>query len=110
MQKVNHSRPDVDVSKLSPFDSDLWQPALDHFRFAPQQRRIVELILAGQTYDAIASDLELHPSTVRTYLTRVCQRVGAGNRLELVLVIAATAIKLVSAPNQPSHQKPPEST
>lgn len=50
----------------------------------PRQRQIVELIEAGRTTGAIARDLFLAPSTVKTHVRDAMDRVGAHTRAELV--------------------------
>ena len=92
--------PSLDSNAGEPLvDPTLWQEALDCLRLPPQQRRIVELLLQGLSYDSVATELRIHHSTVRTYLARVCQRLDVANRNELILVVAAKAIELAKQQN-----------
>lgn len=97
-----HDNTHLGDSPIFPVGPAIWQDVLAYYRFAPQQRRIVELLLCGETYEGIAHAMELHQSTVRTYLSRVCQKIGVANRNELILVIAAKAVELAGT-NQPQH-------
>jgi DNA-binding NarL/FixJ family response regulator len=64
----------------------------ERLAISPQQKRIVELILCGKQDRDIADALGLTVPTVRTYLTRVFARVGATDRMDLVLRVFALAV------------------
>jgi len=64
---------------------------VETLQLAPQQARIVELILRGLRDKQIAAELGLGVPTVRTYLKRVFVRVGVQDRVELVLRVFAVA-------------------
>jgi DNA-binding CsgD family transcriptional regulator len=59
---------------------------------APQQDRIVLLIMLSRSDKQIAAELGLALSTVRTYLDRVYGNAGVDDRLRLVHRIYAIAI------------------
>jgi DNA-binding CsgD family transcriptional regulator len=72
-----------------PLSAQKWRQVMDELRLPPQQVRIVELILRNQCDKQIAAALGLKVPTVRTYLHRIFERLGVGDRLELVLRIFA---------------------
>lgn len=78
---------------LFPLDDALWREVADALALSPQQARIVELILQGKQDKDIAADLKLSVPTVRTYLKRVFDRVGVGDRIQLVLRVFALALE-----------------
>ncbi|MGD9689488.1 MAG: helix-turn-helix transcriptional regulator [Phycisphaerales bacterium] len=72
-----------------PFPTEVWAGIVAKLKLAPQQTRIVELILRGMKDKQIASELEISVPTVRTYLGRVFVRLGVRDRVELILNIVA---------------------
>lgn len=90
----------VDLPSL-PMDAAIWQSIADELALAPQQIRIVELILRGRQDKEIAADLGLSFPTVRTYLGRIFERTGSPDRMGLVLRIFARAQELAGSS---SHQ------
>jgi DNA-binding CsgD family transcriptional regulator len=72
-----------------PLDSDEWQHVISTLRLAPQQAKIVELILRGKRNKQIAHILGISESTVRTYLGRMFARLDVSDRMELVLRVFA---------------------
>jgi len=68
-----------------PLPPEKWQQLMETIQLPPQQIRIVELILRNYCDKQIAVALGLKVPTVRTYLHRVFERLGVGDRLELVL-------------------------
>lgn len=75
----------------SPFDTATWAEIVRQCELSPQQARIVELILLGKRDKEIADELGLSFSTVRAYLSRVFDRVGVRDRVELVLRMFSAA-------------------
>lgn len=73
-----------------------WRAVVIKLKLSPQQRLIVESILRGNQDKQIAGELGLSVATVRTYLTRIFERTGVRDRLNLVLRIFAMAQKLAS--------------
>lgn len=59
---------------------------------APQQERIVRLLMQSKGDKQIASELGIAFPTVRTYLNRVFERAGVSDRMELVHRVYAIAI------------------
>jgi len=72
-----------------PLPAEKWQQLMETLQLPPQQIRIVELILRNHCDKQIAAALGLKVPTVRTYLHRIFERLGVGDRLELVLRLFA---------------------
>lgn len=53
-------------------------------RLTARQRQIVEGVALGRTNRQIAAALEISPHTVRNILVEICERLGAGNRADVV--------------------------
>jgi DNA-binding NarL/FixJ family response regulator len=76
------------LAKL-PLPEAQWAAIARQLRLAPQQRRIVELILRGCQDKQIVAELGLALPTIRTYLNRVFVRLHVADRMELVLMLFA---------------------
>jgi len=74
-----------------PFDAVTWAQVVVTLTLPPQQARIIERILCGMGDKQIARDLNLSVPTVRTYLGRIFNRLGVGDRVQLILRIFAEA-------------------
>jgi DNA-binding NarL/FixJ family response regulator len=74
-----------------PLDAVAWQHVVKTLELSPQQARIVSLILHGLRDKEVAGELGLGVPTIRTYLDRVFQRVGARDRVELVIRVFVVA-------------------
>lgn len=72
--------------RLSPAD---WAHVVRELGFPPQQARIVELMLDCKKDKQIATEMGLGVPTVRTYLTRLFERTGSADRVELLLRVFA---------------------
>lgn len=72
-------------------DAATWHDVQQRLALAPQQSRIVELILYGKADKDIAEELGLSVPTIRTHLRRVYARLGTGDKLTLVLRVFETA-------------------
>lgn len=51
----------------------------------PRQRQIVELLALGYSNPEIASELDWCLSTVKRWISEMCDRAGVANRMRLVL-------------------------
>ena len=80
-----------------------WERVVALLGLSPQQARIVALILEGKPDKQIAREMGVRVPTVRTYLTRIFQRTGAADRVELVLHVFACAATLRE--HEGCHQK-----
>jgi DNA-binding CsgD family transcriptional regulator len=54
--------------------------------FSRRELEVLELLVEGATYAAIARRLQLSPHTVDTYLRRIRAKTGATNQVQLTLV------------------------
>jgi DNA-binding NarL/FixJ family response regulator len=94
-RKISHAAPEPGKSLPPlPLSAKQWVALAQSLRLAPQQERIVELILRGMRDKAIASELQLRVSTVRTYLNRTFARLGVDDRMALVLKLFAASHEL----------------
>lgn len=75
-----------------PLDDTCWAAVVRELELAPQQERIVRLIMQSKGDKQIARELGLAFPTVRTYLNRVFDRAGVEDRMQLVHRIYAIAI------------------
>lgn len=62
----------------------LAQPVCRDQRLTARQRQVVEGVALGRTNRQIAEALGVSPHTVRNLLVQVCERLGAGNRADVV--------------------------
>src|SRR2546423_15573378 len=51
----------------------------------PREREVVRLVIAGHTNKQIATMFSVSEETIKHHLTRMFQKVGASNRLELAM-------------------------
>jgi DNA-binding NarL/FixJ family response regulator len=72
-----------------PMTDGQWDRLATTLKLSPQQKRIVELILRNRCDKQIASAMQIKKSTIRTYITRVFQRLGVADRHELILLLFA---------------------
>lgn len=85
-----------------PLDGSAWDAVVRELELAPQQERIVRLIMQSKGDKQIARELGLAFPTVRTYLNRVFDRAGVEDRMQLVHRIYAIAINAWSR----NHRQP----
>ena len=50
-----------------------------------REREVVQLVIAGHTNREIATQFSVSEETIKHHLTRMFQKVGASNRLELAM-------------------------
>lgn len=62
----------------------LAQPVCRDQRLTARQQQVVEGVALGRTNRQIAETLGVSPHTVRNLLVSVCERLGAGNRADVV--------------------------
>jgi DNA-binding NarL/FixJ family response regulator len=74
-----------------PMDDATWRDVQARLALAPQQTRIVELVLYGKSDKDIAKELGLTVPTIRTYLRRSYDRLDACDKLTLVLRVFEVA-------------------
>ncbi|MEW1911515.1 LuxR C-terminal-related transcriptional regulator [Kitasatospora sp. NPDC085895] len=61
-------------------------PAPARAAFSRRELEVLELLVEGASYAAIARRLELSPHTVDTYLRRIRAKTGATNQIQLTLL------------------------
>lgn len=66
------------------FGGMLTRPVCRDQRLTARQREVVEGVALGRTNRQIAETLGVSPHTVRNLLVQVCERLGAGNRADVV--------------------------
>jgi len=55
---------------------------------SPQERRVLRLLVAGQTYAEIASALIVSPNTVKTQVSSIYRKLGVSRRADAIAVAA----------------------
>ena len=55
---------------------------------SPQERRVLQLLVAGQTYAEIAAALIVSPNTVKTQVSSIYRKLGVSRRAEAIAVTA----------------------
>ncbi len=92
---------DVAALPEQPMRPELWREVTTRLNLSPRQARLVELLLLGLQDKDIIDELGIKLPTLRTHLDRLCRRVGARGRVQLVVRIMAIAIMTV----EERHQK-----
>ncbi len=95
-QRVDILSPTIIERRSLPFEPREWAEIVRILELAPQQARIVELLLMGMADKQVAAELGLALPTVRTYLGRIFVRVGASDRVGLILAVFAVSRTLPS--------------
>jgi DNA-binding NarL/FixJ family response regulator len=72
-----------------PLPPDKWRQLVETLQLPPQQIRIVELILRNQCDKQVAAAMGIKVPTLRTYIKRIYERIGVGDRFELALKLFA---------------------
>jgi len=86
-----------------PLDAETWARVVEEFGLPRQQARIVKGILCGMGDKQIARELGLRVPTVRTYLGRIFDRLGVGDRVQVILRVLAQARSIAS--DEVGHRK-----
>lgn len=76
-----------------------WAAVVHELELAPQQERIVRLIMQSKGDKQIAREMGLSFPTVRTYLSRVFERAEVEDRIQLIHRVYAIAIATWAAGN-----------
>ena len=71
------------------------------FGLTPREREVLTLIVAGYANKDIARDFAVSEQTIKHHLTRMFDKVGVSNRLELAMV--ATERGLLTGPDSDAH-------
>jgi DNA-binding NarL/FixJ family response regulator len=67
---------------------------------SPREREVLDLLVAGRSIPALALSLHISPSTAKTYVARLYEKLGARNRAEAVM--AAVRLGLTAATVDPT--------
>jgi two-component system nitrate/nitrite response regulator NarL len=71
------------------------------FGLTPREREVLSLIVAGYANKDIAREFAVSEETIKHHLTRMFDKVGVSNRLELAMV--ATERGLLTGPDSDAH-------
>lgn len=66
-----------------------WIFVQEELNLSPQQAQIVRCLLQAKADKQIARDMGISTATVRTHMSRLFQKLGANDRVELVLQVLA---------------------
>jgi DNA-binding NarL/FixJ family response regulator len=66
-----------------------WEKMRSDLQLSPRHEQIVELILRNQSDKEIAAAMNLKIPTIRTYKTRMFQRLDVADRIDLILRLFA---------------------
>lgn len=95
-QKIFAARSD---SHPLPFTADDWNAVIVALDIPAQEAKVVELVLRGLRDKQVAAALGVKTTTVRTYLQRTYIRLGVNDRMEVIVRVFATALKLGVSPS-----------
>lgn len=68
-----------------PFTADEWASLAQNTEMSPRQQQIARCILSGLGDKQIAEEIGIKVPTVRTHMGRLFDKLGVGDRVELVL-------------------------
>ena len=82
--------------------------AVPTYDLSARERQVLNLLVAGRSVPSLAASLHISPSTAKTYVSRVYDKLGARNRAEAVM--AAVRLGLTGEPAEliPSPRRPSE--
>ena len=69
------------------FAEEEWLEISRRNGLSPQQAKLLRLLLTGRGDKQIATAMGISLPTVRTHMTRVFAKTGAGDRIELILKV-----------------------
>ena len=84
----------IGIRSMGAIEGEEWKQVIGLLDLPAQQARIVELILQDKGDKQIAREMGLAEPTVRTYLTRIFQRIGCNDRVGLVLKVFLCVLEL----------------
>lgn len=86
---MSHAGADSQLPEL--FGDDQWRRIADRLELPPRQRQVARLVCRAYTNNMIAADLGVSADTVRLHLKQVFRRLDVGDRVGLVVRLAAAA-------------------
>lgn len=69
------------------FSSAEWKEIARQLKLSPRQTAIVHLLFEGCTDKDIARRMSVKPSTIRTHLARLCEKLGVNGRAEIIIAV-----------------------
>ena len=57
-------------------------------KLTPRQLQVVELLARGKSRRQTAAILSISPETVKTHVWKICRKLDADNRIQLVVIYA----------------------
>lgn len=66
-------------------------PAAVHCLLSEREINVVNMILAGKNYRQAAQELAISESSIKTYMKRICDKLGVSNRQDLLKRLTQTA-------------------
>lgn len=86
------------------FDDDAWEAIAQSLKLSDREFQIVQCVFDDRKELAIATDLDISPHTVHTYLERLYRKLGVSSRVELVVRVFEEHLSL--SPAQLTTQQP----
>jgi DNA-binding NarL/FixJ family response regulator len=71
-------------SRTIPKKKEADESLLDHYGISPREREVLELVRKGYTNKEIGEQLYISMTTARTHVSRLLEKTGTSNRVELV--------------------------
>lgn len=88
-RSAHHS--ESESARPLPMGRTRWQAVVRELKLTHRQAEIVAGVLRAMTDKQIAEEMGLKTPTIRTYLERICKRLGVTGRLQLVLRVMQVA-------------------
>jgi two-component system nitrate/nitrite response regulator NarL len=89
----------AELSRAAMPESDLSHPMQAIGSLTGRENHVLSMVAQGLTYKQIGSRLRLSKATVDTYVQRIRQKLGAGNKAELTRIAIELGLLLSSAPD-----------
>lgn len=94
--KKRHKHNNAHASPPPCLSLHAWRHVIEHFALPPRHAELVALLLQGKQDKEIAKAMQLAMPTVRTYLDRIRQRMGAHDRVGVVIAVFSVALQAQS--------------
>jgi DNA-binding NarL/FixJ family response regulator len=65
---------------------------------SPRERQVLDLLVDGRSVPALAASLHISPSTAKTYVARLYEKLGARNRAEAVMAAVRLGLTAQAEP------------
>jgi DNA-binding NarL/FixJ family response regulator len=87
-----------------PFSKDVLDHLAKQTGLSPRQKQILALLFKGCSDKEIAQELDIRLPTVRTHMTRLFAKCGAGDRCELIIQFFKQARQLCASAKCPLRE------